>query len=78
MRIISWNVRGLNTPSKWCLFKCQIDASKEDLVLIQETKWKKEEWETKMRSWRHWNGSFLESIGAIGGLGVIWNLVKVT
>lgn len=43
MKIISWNVRGVNAPDKWCLIKCQIDQSNIDILLLQETKMNGEE-----------------------------------
>lgn len=38
MKIISWNIRGLNTPYKQDVFHNIVRDNKMDVVLIQETK----------------------------------------
>lgn len=77
MKLLSWNVRGINAPDKWCLIKCQIDDTKADIWLLQETKWSKAETAAKMRVWKQWNGLFRQLDGASGGLGIIWNPMNV-
>lgn len=42
MKIISWNVRGLNAPNKRHLIKSQMDLIKCDIFMLQETKLSKE------------------------------------
>ena len=42
MQVLSWNVRGYNTPNKHHLLKCCINKYKYELLLIQETKIDKE------------------------------------
>ncbi|XP_059064993.1 uncharacterized protein LOC131857023 [Cryptomeria japonica] len=77
MRLLSWNVKGINVSDKWCLIKCQIDDTKGVIWLLQETKWSKAEIEAKMRVWKHQNGFFRQSDGASGGLGIIWKHMNV-
>ncbi|XP_059066430.1 uncharacterized protein LOC131857740 [Cryptomeria japonica] len=56
MRIMAWNVRGLNTPNKWYLIKRQIDEAKGDIWVLQETKWNISEIDMRMQVWRQWTG----------------------
>ncbi|XP_057830711.1 uncharacterized protein LOC131041593 [Cryptomeria japonica] len=77
MKLLSWNVRGINSPNKWRLIKHHIDDTKGDIWLLQETKWSMAETTTKMRVWKQWNGIFRQSNGAFGGLGIIWNPMNV-
>lgn len=48
-----------------------------DLVLLQETKWDKAESQNKMRIWKQWERCFMESIRALGVIGVIWNPLTI-
>ena len=43
MKITTWNVRGLNAPSKKCLLKRNLTLFNSDILLLQETKLNKEE-----------------------------------
>lgn len=52
MKLLSWNVRGINAPDKWPLIKRQMDDTKGDIWLLQETKWSKAEIDAKMRVWK--------------------------
>lgn len=38
MKLLTWNVRGLNAPYKQCIFKQCIAKYNLELFLIQETK----------------------------------------
>lgn len=38
MKVVSWNVRGLNAPSKQRLVKHCLSSFSPELVLLQETK----------------------------------------
>jgi exonuclease III len=38
MKILSWNIRGLNARSKQTLLKDRIRKEKPDILLLQETK----------------------------------------
>ncbi|XP_057826050.2 uncharacterized protein LOC131037834 [Cryptomeria japonica] len=77
MKLLSWNVRGMNAPDKWHLIKHLIDDTKGDIWLLQETKWNKAEIDAKMRVWKQWNGLFRQSDGASSVLGIIWNPMNV-
>jgi exonuclease III len=75
MNIISWNVRGLNAPSKHRMLRKRIIQEKAEIVMLQETK-------CDMRTIRSiaqkvWKGCAVEVIeaeGASGGLAILWDL----
>lgn len=46
MKIISWNIRGLNNPHKHDIIRNMIRDSKPGVFLIQETKMSREKVET--------------------------------
>lgn len=45
MRLLTWNVRGLNAPNKWSLIRLHIDGCLADIVILQETKISEQELE---------------------------------
>ena len=74
MKLISWNIRGCNSPLKKRLLKRKIDKEKPTIVFLQETKCSSEEM-TKI-SKRVWKGSKVvarDAKGAVGGLSLVWN-----
>lgn len=71
MRLLSWNVKGINAPDKWCLIKHQIDETKGDVWLLQEIKWHQDKIDKRLRSWKQWNGLIRQSDGASGRLGIL-------
>ena len=77
MRITTWNVRGLNTPSKKRLIKQYLKSFNLEIILIQETKLNKLEGTKLNKMLGLWDSVFVEAIGASGGLGIIWNSKKV-
>ncbi|XP_057840889.2 uncharacterized protein LOC131050696 [Cryptomeria japonica] len=73
MKIITWNVKRWNAPDKRQLIKRGLDQLRPDVVFLQETKMNKEEASLLIRSWKQWTGAFMDSEGASGGLGILWN-----
>ena len=74
MKLISWNIRGCNSPLKKRLLKQKISMDKPTIVFLQETKCSSEEMEKSTR--RIWKGAQVMAIdadGAVGGLGLLWN-----
>ena len=74
MKLISWNIRGCNSPLKKRLLKRKISMEKPTIVFLQETKCSSEEMEKSTR--RIWKGAQVAAIdvdGAAGGLGLLWN-----
>lgn len=72
MKILSWNVRGCNAPSKRHLIKRGIDQAKPKIIMIQETKLKGYDVSVFKKSWPGWDGAFVEAEGASRGLGILW------
>lgn len=68
MRIISWNIRGLNAPKKRCLIKSQLDLMKCDVVMLQETKLSLSSVESLFSAWKIWKFCASPSLGVSGGL----------
>eukprot|EP00253_Pinus_taeda_P035742 PITA_35742 len=79
MKLISWNVRGLNSPSKHRMIKNLIQQEKPTIVFLQETKSSTEAIE-RIRG-KVWAGSSAISVDAFGasvGLAILWNPQIIT
>lgn len=74
MKILSWNIRGLNSPYKQFLIKLCISDNKVDILLLQETKMKKEVFEKDvLKIWPNANYFLSYVEGASGGIATLWN-----
>jgi len=74
MKLISWKVRGLNSPSKHRMLKNLIQQEKPTLVFLQETKSNNTVIERILNE--VWSGScsvLVDASGASGGLAILWN-----
>lgn len=74
MKFISWNVRGLNSPSKHRMLKNLIQQEKPSLVFLQETKITNNATERILKN--VWSGSSSISVDAFvasRGLAILWN-----
>ena len=75
MKLLSWNIRGLNNPQKQYAIKLLIAQEKIDCVLIQETKMSSSSFD-KIANYI-WPGAgyiHRSSDGASGGIATMWNL----
>lgn len=72
MKIISWNIRGLNSPHKHNLVKNMIRDKNPDIFLIQETKMAKDKVES-LNMFKNGGVSGGSSEGASGGIVTFWN-----
>jgi exonuclease III len=79
MKILSWNVRGLNGRTKQrVLHKC-IMEEKPDILFLQETKCASTIAEALFaRCWRHNECIFNDSNGVAGGIVILWNPTTIT
>ena len=70
LRIVSWNVRGLNEQDKRLWVKNLIRKWKADIVCLQETKMELINRGTICSLWgdQHVDWLFLGSVGAYGGI----------
>ncbi|XP_059068439.1 uncharacterized protein LOC131858958 [Cryptomeria japonica] len=73
MKIIFWNVKGCNALDKRRLIKRGLDQLRPDVVFLQETKMDNGEEKSLLGSWKQWSRVFVDSEGASGGLGILWN-----
>jgi exonuclease III len=78
MKIISWNIRGLNGRSKQKLLRDLIFAEKPDVLLLQETKCSNEDLNKLLPySWKQGEAVSIAAAGTAGGLAVLWNPTTV-
>jgi exonuclease III len=73
--VFCWNVRGLNSDNRQREVRSKIEESECDVICLQETKCESFDW-TLIRNFfpkRFDNFAFSPSMGASGGIIVIWN-----
>ena len=75
LRLLSWNVRGINNPRKREVCKNLLKEWKCDLVCMQETKvssmdggFVRSLWGSPFTDW-----SFLDAVQSLGGVLLIWD-----
>jgi exonuclease III len=78
MKMLSWNIRGLNARSKQGLLWERIMKEQPDILLLQETKCAGEEASQILKKcWKQANLVEVDAKGAAGGLVVLWNPATV-
>jgi exonuclease III len=74
-KILNWNLRGINSEKKWLSLAGKIEESACDIICLQETK--REHFDIDyIRKFCHKKFNkfeYLPSIGASGGIIIIWN-----
>ena len=73
MKILTWNVRGINASDKQHRVKQQIDSLSADIILLQETKLSTDTYNKTVSNWSSWNLAHSPGTGASGGLTILWN-----
>jgi exonuclease III len=74
MKIITWNIRGLNNPRKQCILKNRLSKEQPDLCFIQETKCTLDRMETTSKKhWSKYNMLAIERQQTVGGILTLWN-----
>jgi exonuclease III len=74
MKIITWNIRGLNDRSKQRILRDCVKEESPDILMLQETKCAGMEAEIIFqRIWKGCNYIHTDSAGASGGLAILWN-----
>jgi exonuclease III len=73
--VLCWNVRGLNGEARQRAIRSKIDESCCDIICLQETKCESVDWRfiRKFAPKRFDNFVFSPSVGASGGMIVLWN-----
>jgi len=70
MKLISWNLRGLNSPGKLRMLKME----KPQICFLQETKCNSSTLETILsKAWPGCQSVAVDASGASGGLAIVWN-----
>jgi len=78
MILTSWNYRGMGSKRKEEALKDIIKASRENILLLQETKMIQEDsLKTSLNIWRGSQGIVENTRGASGGLYTLWNASKI-
>eukprot|EP00253_Pinus_taeda_P024539 PITA_24539 len=74
MKLISWNVRGLNSPSKHRMIKNLIMREKPAIVFLQETKCSSTTIDSlSNKAWAGSSSISVDASGASGSLAILWN-----
>jgi len=74
MKLISWNVRGLNSPAKHRMLKNMIQQDNPSLVYLQETKCNSTTLEKILnKASSRCHSVSMDASGASGGLAILWN-----
>lgn len=74
MKLISWNIRGLNGPKKGRLVKNMIMEEKPAILFLQETKCNQVVLEKVVaKAWPGGLVTAVEAQGASGGLAILWD-----
>jgi exonuclease III len=74
MKMLSWNIRGLNAKNKQGFLKERIKKEQPDILLLQETKCAGEEaFSTLQKCWKQDQHVGVDGRGAEGGLAMLWN-----
>jgi exonuclease III len=74
MKIITWNIRGLNSKSKQRILRDCIKEESPNILMLQEMKCAGMEAEIIFqRIWKGCNYIHTDSVGASGGLAILWN-----
>jgi len=74
MKLISWNIRGLNSPRKGRLLKNMLMQEKPNILFLQETKCNMTVLEKIVA--KAWPGELVTAVdaqGASGGLAILWD-----
>jgi exonuclease III len=78
MKVITWNIRGLNNPRKQRILKNKLKVEKPDICFIQETKCTSEKMvQISKANWNIYNVLNIDSQNVVGGILTLWNPQKV-
>ena len=79
MKLISWNIRGLNSPRKYILIKSMLQQEKPQIFLVQETKCNSTtRGKTIAKACLGSQSIAVDASGALRGLAIIWDKQAIT
>jgi exonuclease III len=74
MKVITWNIRGLNNPRKQRILRNRLKQEQPDLYFIQETKCNTDRMETiSQQQWRKYKMVAIRGHQMAGGILTLWN-----
>ena len=75
LKLLSWNVRGLNYPKKREILRNWLCNWKVDVVCLQETKLDKVDWRLIQSIWgnRYVAWEVLNAVNTAGGVLLLWD-----
>ena len=74
MKLVSWNVRGLNSPKKYRMIKSMIEQERPQIIFLQETKCNSEALgKILTKAWPRCHSVVVDASGSSGGLAIIWD-----
>lgn len=78
MKLLSWNIRGLNSQGKQRYLKEKIKNKKPQIILIQETKVLAVKLESILQSFKpHYEAMVIDARDTADGIAIIWNPTEV-
>jgi len=79
MKLISWNLRGLNSPGKLRMLKNMIKMEKPQICFLQESKCNSSTLGSILsKTWLGCQSVVVDASGASGGLAIAWNTQALT
>ena len=79
MKLTSWNLRGLNGPSKVCMIRNMIKQEQPQIFFLQETKCNSSTLgQILSKAWPGSRSVAVDASGASGGLAIAWNKQTIT
>jgi exonuclease III len=74
MKVITWNIRGLNSPRKQRILRNRLKQEQPDLYFIQETKCNTDRMETiSQQQWRKYKMVAIRGHKMARGILTLWN-----
>jgi exonuclease III len=74
MKVITWNIRGLNSPQKQRILKSRLRKEQSDICFIQETKCTSDRMETiDKKQWSKYKMVVVRGHQMEGGIITLWN-----
>ena len=79
MKIITWNIRGLNNPQKTKIMRKKIQIESSVVMFVQEKKCTEHHLlEVGRKSWRNCEVVGIDAYVAAGGLRILWDPDKIS
>ena len=73
MKVITWNIRGLNNPRKQQILENRLKMEKIDICFIQETKCNMDKMEIiSKKYWNNYKFLIIDSQNMMGGILILW------